>query len=720
MTINARNSQQIAALLVSLGVAAGAPAQAPASPCGDVTAATVAPGGINNNVLLTEFYVADIDGDGLEDIALGDFGQNLAWRRNVQGSGSFASAGLLASGAVHAAAFGDLDGNSTTDLVYQDYYTHAYLRRNLGGGTFGARELLWQNTSADDLLLSDLDGDGDRDLVWWGGANEFGVCMNLGGGNFAPRQPLGPYARDVVAVDLDADGDRELVARSGLDLNVYWNLTGAAWSALPQTLMTGVHSIASLDLQGDGYPEIFVGKVNGDVVALQNSPAVPLSNLSPTLFVHTDVNNTDRWAVLEVADYNGDGQEDLLVQWTSVNDFYQRRYSWIEQRGGLFAAEQELVGYEYGPSFFSSLDLQGDGGVDLVYLRGITDPQGQYVGGSVRVRQRPYSVAAGPVGGGVNVVSVTGGQAVGAYFDVAVQTAAGANVWGLDTATTSGALFTSVDVEVYITHGSHVGKVGDADAWVKVGQGTRPFGAGSAASPAFRRVELDRAFFLPPGNYGMAVFHRASGVFSGQSTMACTASAVAGAGQPGEVVIHPSGVGKATSYGTLSSPGLFPANLQTALWNGRLCYDDNCEGRAASGAYSAGCENSNQAIPLLAAMTSTPTPVIGATYRLAMQSRMSTYVPGALQLGFSSQAFGGVPLPLDLAFIGAPGCALAASVDIAYGYVLSPAATIANIPIPNVVSFVGFQFYGQIAVADPAANVYGVVYSNGFASRVGF
>ena len=64
--------------------------------------------------------------------------------------------------------------------------------------------------------------------------------------------------------------------------------------------------------------------------------------------------------------------------------------------------------------------------------------------------------------------------------------------------------------------------------------------------------------------------------------------------------------------------------------------------------------------------------------------------------------------------------ALAASVDIAYGYVLSPAATIANIPIPNVVSFVGFQFYGQVAVADPAANAYGVVYSNGFASRVGF
>ena len=710
---------RLVAALPALVCAVLLPGQAPTASCGDVHIANVSPGGTFNNTLMTEFYVGDVDGDGLEDLALGDFGGNLYWRRNVQGSGAFVTGGLLASGYVHAAALADFDGDGTNDLVYQDYYTHAYLRRNLGGGAFGPPELLWSNTDCGELACSDLDGDGDLDLVWWGSGLTFGVCRNLGGGTFAPPQPLGPYASDVVAVDLDADGDQDLVATQALQVKVYRNLTGASWSALPQTVAYGAKSVAAIDLHGDGYPEIVVGEIDGDIVALDNDPAATSGNFANALSVHVDVNNTDRWASVDAVDYDGDGHQDLVVQWTSVNSFYERRYSWIGQQGGQFAAEQALVGYEYGPDHFRTTDMSGDGDVDLVYLRGLTDAQGQYAGGSIRIRQRAYSVAAGPVQGGVSVTSVTGNQPVGAYFDIAVQTPGGANFWGLDTGTTSAAPWTTVDVEVYVTHGSFLGKEGDDEQWVRVGTGSRVFGAGSSSSPAFRRVVLDKPFFLPAGNYGVAVFHRASG-FASVSTMACTASAVAGAGQPGEVVIHPNGVGRATSYGTLSSPGIWPLSHQAALWNGRLCYDDGCWGRAASGAFSAGCENTAGAVPVLGAMPTTPVPVMGTLYRLVMQSRMPTYGPGLLHLGFSGQSFNGLALPLDLAAFGAPGCTLATSVEVSIPFVLSPAVTMTDVPIPNIPTLVGAQFFGQLAVVDSAANASGVVYSNGFASRVGY
>jgi hypothetical protein len=110
---------------------------------------------------------------------------------------------------------------------------------------------------------------------------------------------------------------------------------------------------------------------------------------------------------------------------------------------------------------------------------------------------------------------------------------------------------------------------------------------------------------------------------------------------------------------------------------------------------------------------STDTPQINNTFRV----RVDQALPGSVALllfGGSTASWNGLALPLDLASIGAPGCALLCDAPIASAFAIGAGGT-GNVvyTLPNVLGALGSSFYNQAFVFDPAANALGFVASNG-------
>ncbi|MFQ5503981.1 MAG: hypothetical protein ACE5F1_04185 [Planctomycetota bacterium] len=87
--------------------------------------------------------------------------------------------------------------------------------------------------------------------------------------------------------------------------------------------------------------------------------------------------------------------------------------------------------------------------------------------------------------------------------------------------------------------------------------------------------------------------------------------------------------------------------------------------------------------------------------------------------GVSNQAWGLIPLPLDLTPFLAPGCKLLASIDVLQGVPTSPAGTASvKLLVPPDRNLIGARLYHQFLVFDAATKL-GLVFSNGGESTIG-
>jgi hypothetical protein len=88
--------------------------------------------------------------------------------------------------------------------------------------------------------------------------------------------------------------------------------------------------------------------------------------------------------------------------------------------------------------------------------------------------------------------------------------------------------------------------------------------------------------------------------------------------------------------------------------------------------------------------------------------------PAVLLLGLSDQHYGVLPLPIDLAYLGAPGCSLYVSVDavqltfgITTAWTPHPTMFGGKVLLPRHPSFAGTRISGQFAILDPGHNAAG-------------
>ncbi len=120
------------------------------------------------------------------------------------------------------------------------------------------------------------------------------------------------------------------------------------------------------------------------------------------------------------------------------------------------------------------------------------------------------------------------------------------------------------------------------------------------------------------------------------------------------------------------------------------------------------------------AMVVADTPRLGASYAVGLRNGVGSATV-ALLAGNSNTSWSGVPLPFDLALLGAgPGCFVFASGELQFPAMTGPAggATL-TIRVPSAPEFLGRTLYHQWFMADPPASPLGLTSSNGARALIG-
>ena len=245
--------------------------------------------------------VLDLDGDGHEDLFVGDGRSSILYRND--GCGRFTNvteaAGLAGVPATGLLAF-DFDGDGLDDLFVTDNFRPARLFRNRGDGTFedatgkaGVGTSLRSRTAA----AADVDGSGTLDLF---------VCST---GDYFRQMPDPPFdARD--------GGPNRLFLNNGdgsfTDATERFGLAQTRWSLTAQFA----------DLDGDGWPDLVVTNDFGLKNVYRNEGGRRFVDVAKK----AGAEDRGYGMSAAAADFSGDGRLDLhfsncYTQWGLLHDF---------------------------------------------------------------------------------------------------------------------------------------------------------------------------------------------------------------------------------------------------------------------------------------------------------------------------------------------------------------------------------------------------------------
>ncbi len=321
---------------------------------------------------------ADYDQDGFADLYISNFGQNVLYRNN--GDGTFTdqtlSAKLTLPNKVGAGcSFLDCDNDGDLDLFvgsYVKFKVDKHVDRFIGKHQFHPGPADYP-PSADVLFRNDGDG-------------TFSDISELSGIN-----KVASYSMGVIAFDADDDGDTDIFVGNDQRPNTLWINDGAGRFE-DQALISGV----ALDRLGkaNGNMGVEIGDVNSDglldifTTTYQDEMPVLYMNLGGGLFMdQTNVVQIDNrlhphvtWGC-GLVDFDNDGDLDLYVacghfmdniQFIDDRTTVKVRDFVLENRGGKFVDVSDSVGSglkivesSRGTAFE---DFDNDGDIDVIVL----------------------------------------------------------------------------------------------------------------------------------------------------------------------------------------------------------------------------------------------------------------------------------------------------------------------------------------------------------------
>lgn len=300
--------------------------------------------------------VADIDGDGFDDVWTSNSSQST-WRLGSPTGLSEDGGGQdWLSDATHT-VLGDLDKDGRIDAVTVDTLGHLDTRLGRGDGTFASPASLVSPGSHGiaDITSADLDGDGRDEILAMLSSGRTLQVWTLTDGLYTPTATWESpeTGHGILFVDdADADGRVEIVLADPANLQLH--VLDATATFLRSIDMPDVYDVGRVaDLDADGWPDILLSIDAGSSswrplqVGLGDGTSFTFAPLSDTI--------VSTW---DVADVTGDGVPDVVLM-----DDAGQGIVFAGNGNGTFARLSRL---DLGSNFVAG-DFDEDGRADLVY-----------------------------------------------------------------------------------------------------------------------------------------------------------------------------------------------------------------------------------------------------------------------------------------------------------------------------------------------------------------
>ncbi|WP_439622718.1 FG-GAP-like repeat-containing protein [Gemmata sp.] len=341
--------------------------------------------------------VGDVTGDGRADVVVANRGSNsvsVLVNATAPGAAAPAFAAQKASPAGMApvaVALADLNGDGALDVAVANRGSgtvSVLLNRPASGKSkveFAARRAFATGAQPSSVAAADVNGDGRPDLLVANlGSGTASVLVNAtapGAGTpaFSGHQPAraGTAPSGVAAADFNGDGKLDLVAANSTanTASVLINATphpGAADGGVPAfnaaaTFPTRVEpsSLLSLDVNGDGKPDLIVTNKGSNTVSVLMNTTAPGAAVPTFAPQRTFATGLQPFAVA-AADVNGDGRLDLVVANVASNSVTVLLNTTPVGAAVPTFAPQQAFPVGLGPEAVLAPDVNGDGRPDLV------------------------------------------------------------------------------------------------------------------------------------------------------------------------------------------------------------------------------------------------------------------------------------------------------------------------------------------------------------------
>lgn len=266
----------------------------------------------------------------------------------------------------------DLNGDGNMDLVAAGYDSHTIsVRLGKGDGSFTVKTDFWAGRFPTSVVAADFNGDGNEDLAVTNNnhtahhdaADKVSVLLGDGNGGFAAKTDFeaGGYRQHSITVaDFNGDGNTDLAMlnhspRHGTVSVLLGDGSGGFTAATVFHVGNFPRSVIVADFNGDGNEDLVTTSGSG----YGGKAAILLGDGSGGFAANTYLPAGTRLTSATTADFNGDGNADLATTASG-------RLSVLLGNGnGGFAAKTHFH-IRYSSYSVTAADFNGDGNADLV------------------------------------------------------------------------------------------------------------------------------------------------------------------------------------------------------------------------------------------------------------------------------------------------------------------------------------------------------------------